>query len=107
MTQVVENLKFSLLEDPFISITINTIAGNDCDTRSQDISSHGIDLDRLEYSSSSSRRDRNINLHTVNNVTFAVASAWDPGPHLNIKTVLSTYGDFHVKDKTAVRTSYL
>ena len=25
----------------------------------------------------------------------------------NIKTVLSTYGDFHVKDKTAVRTSYL
>ena len=36
--------------------------------------------------------------------------AWpikDPGPRLNIKTVLSTYGDFHVKDKTAVRTSYL
>ena len=30
-----------------------------------------------------------------------------PGPRLNIKTVLSTYGDFHVKDKTAVRTSYL
>ena len=26
---------------------------------------------------------------------------------LNIKTVLSTYGDFHVKDKTAVRTYYL
>ena len=26
------------------------------------------------------------------------------GPRLNIKTVLSTYGDFHVKDKTAVRT---
>ena len=32
---------------------------------------------------------------------------WPPGPRLNIKTVLSTYGDFHVKDKTAVRTSYL
>ena len=34
---------------------------------------------------------------------------WDyyTGPRLNIKTVLSTYGDFHVKDKTAVRTSYL
>ena len=32
---------------------------------------------------------------------------WTPGPRLNIKTVLSTYGDFHVKDKTAVRTSYL
>ena len=30
-----------------------------------------------------------------------------PGPRLNIKTVLFTYGDFHVKDKTAVRTSYL
>ena len=29
------------------------------------------------------------------------------GPRLNTKTVLSTYGDFHVKDKTAVRTSYL
>ena len=29
------------------------------------------------------------------------------GPRLNIKTVLSTYGDFHVNDKTAVRTSYL
>ena len=27
-----------------------------------------------------------------------------PGPRLNIKTVLSTYGDFHVKDKTAVGT---
>ena len=40
-------------------------------------------------------------------------TSWDktpaspPGPRLNIKTVLSTYGDFHVKDKTAVRTSYL
>ena len=34
-------------------------------------------------------------------------SFWQPGPRLNIKTVLSTYGDFHVKDKTAVRTSYL
>ena len=30
-----------------------------------------------------------------------------PGPRLNIKTVLSTYGNFHVKDKTAVRTSYV
>ena len=29
------------------------------------------------------------------------------GPRLNIKTALSTYGDFHVKDKTAARTSYL
>ena len=36
------------------------------------------------------------------NVSFGRA-----GPRLNIKTVLSTYGDFHVKDKTAVRTSYL
>ena len=31
----------------------------------------------------------------------------EAGPRLNIKTVLSTYGVFHVKDKTAVRTSYL
>ena len=29
------------------------------------------------------------------------------GPRLNIKTVLSTCGDFDVKDKTAIRTSYL
>ena len=29
------------------------------------------------------------------------------GPRLNIKTVLSRYGYSYVKDKTAVRTSYL
>ena len=46
------------------------------------------------------RRDR-VMLLRVNYVIV------DSGPHLNIKTVLSTYGDFHVKDKTAVRTSYL
>ena len=40
-------------------------------------------------------------------VTLAKDSKTDTGPRLNIKTVLSTYGDFHVKDKTAVRTSYL
>ena len=34
-------------------------------------------------------------------------AGFSTGPRLNIKTVLSTYGDFHVKDKTAVRTSYL
>ena len=34
-------------------------------------------------------------------------SLQEPGPRLNIKTILSTYGDFHVKDKTAIRTSYL
>ena len=39
-------------------------------------------------------------LHSIPNI-------WTSGPRLNIKTVLSTYGDFHVKDKTAVRTSYL
>ena len=38
---------------------------------------------------------------------FTTASHKISGPRLNIKTVLSTYGDFHVKDKTAVRTSYL
>ena len=41
------------------------------------------------------------------NVTFNSRTEHTPGPRLNIKTVLSTYGDFHVKDKTAVRTSYL
>ena len=40
-------------------------------------------------------------------VSAIVADVMAPGPRLNIKTVLSTYGDFHVKDKTAVRTSYL
>ena len=43
---------------------------------------------------------RKVTVHVVN---FRQAS----GPRLNIKTVLFTYGDFHVKDKTAVRTSYL
>ena len=32
----------------------------------------------------------------------AMPFVMNPGPRLNIKTVLSTYGDFHVKDKTAV-----
>ena len=32
--------------------------------------------------------------HNHNNIATA-------GPRLNIKTVLSTYGDFHVKDKTS------
>ena len=32
-------------------------------------------------------------------------SSW--GPRLNKKDGLTRYGDFHVKDKTAVRTSYL
>ena len=38
---------------------------------------------------------------------FSMMVATTTGPRLNIKTVLSTYGNFHVKDKTAVRTSYL
>ena len=33
---------------------------------------------------------------------LAPCIAKSSGPRLNIKTVLSTYGDFHVKDKTAV-----
>ena len=40
-------------------------------------------------------------------VDIMFSASKEPGPRLNIKTVLSTYGDFHVKDKTAVRTSYL
>ena len=43
-----------------------------------------------------------FNVHPSTGWTISIA-----GPRLNIKTVLSTYGDFHVKDKTAVRTSYL
>ena len=39
--------------------------------------------------------------------SFTGVRVSEQGPRLNIKTVLSTYGDFHVKDKTAVRTSYL
>ena len=41
------------------------------------------------------------------NTELKVGTRKSAGPRLNIKTVLSTYGDFHVKDKTAVRTSYL
>ena len=40
-------------------------------------------------------------------LSSASADGIEAGPRLNIKTVLSTYGDFHVKDKTAARTSYL
>ena len=38
-------------------------------------------------------------------ITMDVSLLWETGPRLNIKTVLSTYGNFHVKDKTAVRES--
>ena len=53
---------------------------------------------------------RNEKAVTVQNNTkfmskaIEVLVAKESGPRLNIKTVLSTYGDFHVKDKTAVRT---
>ena len=47
-------------------------------------------------------------LHVFNHATSVIIYCiMLAGPRLNIKTVLSTYGDFHVKDKTAVRTSYL
>ena len=49
------------------------------------------------------RWDKGHKLH----VFHFIQSRCSPGPRLNIKTVLSMYGDFHVKDKTAVRTSYL
>ena len=46
--------------------------------------------------------------HSCHDVQKFVAVRWEePGPRLNIKTVLSRYGDSYVKDKTAVRTSYL
>ena len=47
------------------------------------------------------------NLFNLTRKASNVRTITSPGPRLNIKTVLSTYGDFHVKDKTAVRTSYL
>ena len=50
-------------------------------------------------------RHRSLQLQVMAYPLFCSES--DPGPRLNIKTVLSTYGDFHVKDKTAIRTSYL
>ena len=34
-------------------------------------------------------------------------SSYTPGPRLNINTVFPRYGDYHVKDKTVVRPSYL
>ena len=45
--------------------------------------------------------------HTVLVLLCFTVVWYRTGPRLNIKTVLATYGDFHVKDKTAVRTSYL
>ena len=56
--------------------------------------------------------DQPLNLLKTSNISDAPVNHYGtallrPGPRLNIKTVLSTYGDFHVKDKTAVRTSYL
>ena len=59
------------------------------------------------------RRDcvYSINPSSIHMVMFCdqpyIVIVISPGPRLNIKTVLSMYGDFHVKDKTAVRTSYL
>ena len=53
---------------------------------------------------------RNMKLirHPILGIQIAVSDilsnrGWHSGPRLNIKTVLSMYGDFHVKDKTAVR----
>ena len=55
----------------------------------------------------STTRGRVYHLLSVFMNIYDAAGVTSPGPRLNIKTVLSTYGDFHVKDKTAVRTSYL
>ena len=53
--------------------------------------------------------DQNVNIAKRSNSQRIYRARWypEPGPRLNIKTVLSTYGDFHIKDKTAVSTSYL
>ena len=50
---------------------------------------------------------------SLNQTVEGVSTAWchhnilEPGPRLNKKDRLSRYGDSHVKDKTAGRTSYL
>ena len=49
----------------------------------------------------------NVAYQTFITASILCSESCFSGPRLNIKTVLSTYGDFHVKDKTAVRTSYL
>ena len=64
------------------------------------IGTEGADLMRQGY------HVRISSISTSHPGTLKTAPA-EAGPRLNIKTVLSTYGDFHVKDKTAVRTSYL
>ena len=55
--------------------------------------------------------DTKTQQHTIKYTRYAdfvdALPTMDTEPRLNIKTVLSTYGDIHVKDKTAVRTSYL
>ena len=53
------------------------------------------------------RRQGSTTYEAILKTILNKARSWRAGPRLNIKTVLSTYGDFHVKDKTAVRTSYL
>ena len=50
---------------------------------------------------------KKVRHHSHVEIFLDICQSKRPGPRLNIKTVLSTYGDFHVKDKTAVRTSYL
>ena len=48
-----------------------------------------------------------IRLHSTLKQVPVFYIGWGPGPHLNIKTVFPRYVDYHVKDKTAVRPSYL
>ena len=40
-------------------------------------------------------------------MVLEVAPCREPGPRLNIKTIFPRYGDFHIKDKTVVRPSYI
>ena len=46
-------------------------------------------------------------LAKLKNANYIINVFVTSGPRLNIKTVFPSYGDSHVKDKTAVRTSYL
>ena len=73
--------------------------------------SHMMDPLRWAYGMLTDRQKNRKNYPQALSVQTNLIDPWiiwkSSGPRLNIKTVLSTYGDFHVKDKTAVRTSYL
>ena len=48
-----------------------------------------------------------ITIYFFDMYCYNISVIYAPGPHLNIKTIVHRYGDSHVKDKTAMRPSYL